>query len=109
MVKTELPKTCDYNKQGNVEAFCTNCGHGYIYLKDGYRVFSRISKRNIEKLLNKIIMKNNLPLSNFKEIQRYIYKNLRNRFEIIDYITDEFNIPRDFIEENLVGQILILG
>ena len=108
MIKPEIPKTTDYNEQGIVEAFCSNCGKGYIYFKTGWEQILKISKRNLGNLIIKIIMKNKLPFNIRKDIENKIYKNMTTRTEIVEFLSKTFEEDPGFIEQNLTGQIFLI-
>lgn len=109
MIKPEIPKTTDYNEQGIIEAFCSNCGKGYIYFNNyfDYNKKIKISKKNIHNLIIKIYMKNNRILNDYEKFEEQIYQDFNTRSEIINFLMNQFPIEKNFIEENLHGQIFL--
>jgi len=104
MVIPIIPKSGDYNTDGVLEAFCTNCGKGYIQIDS---LISRISKRNIKTLLDKIFTRNGLRYNKKIDVEKEILSDVRDRKSIVNFLSAAFDEDRNFIESNLTGDLLI--
>ena len=103
MNKPEFPVTGDFDNEGKVESFCDICGKGYLKFEAG--CYNKISKADIDKLLERIFHKLGIALSTKREHKVSIFTKAVSRFDVIDYCVDNFGADPSYVEEHLRGQV----
>ena len=100
------PTTGDYNMDGWIEKFCTECGCGFLqYLPpDKYSMNNNgngFSKRRIKKLVDQIFTRQHLPYNNKKALLTELFAECNTKDSIIEFLSNKCKEERRYLNKNL--------
>lgn len=105
MLVPEKPVSGDYDVEGFLECFCTNCGSGFIksiIINDNVKFY--ISKRDIKSLVDKVFTRKHIPYNEKTNIENKIVVECKTRSQIMDLLIKDFNEDRDFLDKEIIGK-----
>jgi len=106
MERPFLPSGGDYDVEGKVEPFCTECGEGYKHVIVGFCQIMKkanLSKRNIRKAIDKVFTHKGLPYNEKNRVESLVFIKLGEMTEehVVRVVVEECQEDESFIREQL--------
>lgn len=100
------PTSSDYNMDGWIEKFCTECGCGFLryFPPDKYSTNNNgngFSKRRIKKLVDQIFTRQHLPYNNKKALLTELFTECNTKDAIIEFLANKCNEERRYLNKKL--------
>lgn len=97
----------DFDTDGHLERFCTQCGAGFLQITvrgSAQKIY--ISKTDIRKLVDKVFTRLQLAYSEKSELEERIFKQCATRRSIVDLLSAELGEDAAFLNTEIAGLIV---
>ena len=100
----KFPTTGDYNMDGWIEKFCTECGYGFLQYLPSNSMNNNgngFSKRKVRKLVDQVFTRQHLPYNNKKALLTELFAECHTKETAIEFLVRECGEERRYLNKKL--------
>jgi len=97
----KFPTSGDYDIEGWIEKFCTECGHGFLQYLPWEQNGNGFSKRKVRKLVDQIFTRQHLPYMDKKALLTELFAECHSKTSTIEFLAKRYGEDKTYLQQNL--------